>query len=151
MNQYRTLDSQREGPDVTGPTRDHAADTAANPTYRQEWSYNIQPGRRPVTLTGRTRPQTTAAKTTTLTPGRMPVLVRNSNMNPAATGTGDSNSTWRVSDPYWSNTSEGAAAVAGLGDPPPLAQLGPSPFTKYFFGIAALTGIVGYFVWKKLK
>jgi hypothetical protein len=152
VNQYRTLDNQTEGPDVTGPTRDHNQVAKNETVYRQEWSYNVRPGRLPVSLMAKARPQTSATPISGLAPGRLPVLVRNSNMNPAASGSGDMNSTWRVSDPYWANTAEGRA-MSGLGaaPAPPLAQLGPSPFTKYFLLLGIGAGVLGYFVYRHAK
>lgn len=151
MNHYRTLDSQTEGPDVTGPTRDHAQTTATEKTYRQEWSYNIRPGRMPVSLQAKSRPITTATPISGLAPGRLPVLVRNSNVNPAASGSGDTNSTWRVSDPYW-GTQQGRSELAGMGDnPAPTVVVPQTDVTHALLGFAALVGVVGWWVFHKAE
>lgn len=151
MNTYRTLDSQTEGPDATGPTRDHAKTTAMEPVYRQEWSYNIKPGRMPVSLQAKARPQTVATPISGLSPGRLPILVRNSNINPAATGSGQMNSQWRVSDPYW-GTQQGQAELAGMGDSAAPTVAAPTQsVTPILLSIAAVIGIVGFWVFNKAE
>jgi hypothetical protein len=146
---YRQLDSMTEGPDVMGPTRDHHAQALSDVTYQQQWSYNMRPGpRMPVTLATKSRPKTVPSPMTQLNPGRLPVLIRNSNVSPQGAGQGDGHSSWTVSDPYYAHTDAGAA-VAGMGAaadgsvpaPMPAAAPASSHLTPKVIAIGAVLGL----------
>jgi hypothetical protein len=154
---YRQLDAMTEGPDRMGPTRDQHALAAAETTYTQQWSYNMRPGRMPVTLQMQAaRPVTSPIPTTTLRPGRLPVLIRQSNVNPQASGSGNGHTSWSVSDPYWS-TAQGRRmsqiAVSQAGQNDAVAGVGALPFgiTPTQAAVAAALGIVAWFGYKALR
>ena len=119
MNSYRALDPITEGPQVMGPSRDWNSIAKRETVYRQEWGYNVRPGRVPVALQmPMARPQTTTPVLGGLKPGRVPVLIRQSNIDPMASGQGVGHWKYSVSDPYWAHTAPGRAAMAGLGSAP---------------------------------
>lgn len=106
------LDNRANYPGQTGPTRDWHAIAAKEPVYRQE-PWQIQANRLPVQLSGPARRPNTVVKQDPAIPlQRLPVTVRSSNQRPVEAGLGPQSSTWRVSDPAWSDAQN--AAVAGL-------------------------------------
>jgi hypothetical protein len=151
---YRQLDAMTEGPDRMGPTRDHHALAAAEPTWIEQKRHDIRPGRMPVTLALQpARPQTLSGPTTLLKPGRLPVLIRASNVNPQASGRGNGHTSWSVSDPYW-GTPQGRRmsqiAIGQAGANQGVAGLGALPFglTGAQVGIAAAVGLLGWMAYK---
>lgn len=108
--------------EMPGPTRDSAAEAALQPVYRQE-RFNIRPQRMPVSLKLHERPKTTTKPVVTISPSRVPILIRSSNNRPAEMGAGTEGSQWGVSDPGTYD----ARTLRGMGADPssahdPLAQ-----------------------------
>ena len=167
MSQYRALDPITEGPQVMGPSRDWNAIAKRERVWRQEMPYNVRPQRLPVTLQmPMARPQVSKPVLGGLKPGRLPVLIRNSNINPQASGQGVGHSSWSVSDPYWAHTQPGRATVAGLGVaqsmitdvslPAPILPVGtmapPLPPTSMGTGLLAIIGVaLGGAAWFMLR
>ena len=82
---------------MTGPSRDYHTMYGKEAQWRDE-PHNINPMRAPVSMKLTRKTKTSKKPHYDLVPGRVPVLVRNSNINPAAEGTGDSTSEWNVSE-----------------------------------------------------
>jgi hypothetical protein len=99
----------------TGPSVDHAARAKQDLVYSEE-PFQLNSHRLPVSLRRRTRPATSAPRMPALNMQRIPILVRNSNSRPIEDGSGDTSSTWRVSDPGWAeNGLLPSGALPGVG------------------------------------
>lgn len=90
------LDPSLDAPSMTGPSRDYHTMYSKESRWRDE-PHNIAPGRVPVSMKLTKKVKTSEKPNYDLQPGRIPVLVRNSNINPAAEGVGDATSEWNVS------------------------------------------------------
>lgn len=138
--------------EMTGPSRDMAAITAREPVYRQE-RFNLKPQRLPVSLKMHERPKTHTKPVVTISPSRMPVLIRSSNARPAEAGEGAEGSKWGISDPGTYD----ARTLAGMGADPatandPLAPQSPWAMDNNLRGrlliVAGMGLVVSYLMFK---
>ena len=90
------LDPELDAPSMTGPSRDYHSMYGKESQFRVE-QHAIQPGYADYNIKTKPRPKTHTKPHYDLVPGRTPVLVRNSNINPAGEGMGDATSEWNVS------------------------------------------------------
>ncbi len=134
----------------TGPSRDWGALAAAEPVYRQE-RFQIMPQRMPVSLKMQARPIVTEKPIPTLTPSRLPVLIRHSNQRPIEAGLSSDGSVWSVSDPgyYHRADSQLAADPAADGSVPAPIMDANLKARLIMLGIAA--GLACYVVMKHRK
>ena len=107
------LDPELDAPHMTGPSRDYHAMYGKEKQFRVE-QHSIVPGRANYDIKLTPRPKTHERPHYDLVPGRTPVLVRNSNINPAAAGVGDATSEWSVSDSLLGATDPGYTAPTSL-------------------------------------
>ncbi len=83
---------------MSGPSRDYHTLYGKEQVWRDE-PHAIDPGRaQGYSFALKPRPDTQKKPHYDLVPGRVPVLVRNSNINPAADGSGAATSEWSVSN-----------------------------------------------------
>jgi hypothetical protein len=128
------LDPELDAPHMTGPSRDYHQLYGKEDQYRVE-RHTIQPGRADYSVKTKPRPQTHERPNYDLVPGRTPVLVRNSNINPAAEGVGDATSEWNVS-----------ASLLGENDPGYTAPMTPINGKTIFAGV-----LLGFLAFRLVK